>query len=102
MADPPAAAHVPAYGNAVVRAPRLSALAAEGAVFESAYCASPLCAPSRFALLAGRRASQRAPDDNAAELPAGTPTIAHVLRAAGYDTALAGKMHFVGPDQLHG
>ena len=30
------------------------------------------------------------------------PTIAHVLRAAGYDTALAGKMHFVGPDQLHG
>ena len=30
------------------------------------------------------------------------PTIAHVLRAAGYQTALAGKMHFVGPDQLHG
>ena len=25
-----------------------------------------------------------------------------MLRAAGYDTALAGKMHFVGPDQLHG
>jgi choline-sulfatase len=102
MADQLAAAHLPAYGNAVVQAPRLAALARESVVFESAYCASPLCAPSRFALLAGRRPSAIAAYDNAAELPAATPTIAHVLRADGYDTALAGKMHFVGPDQLHG
>ena len=102
MADQLAAAHLPAYGNAVVQAPRLSALANEGVVFESAYCASPLCAPSRFALLTGRRPSSIAAYDNAAELPAATPTIAHVLRAAGYATTLAGKMHFVGPDQLHG
>ena len=45
MADQLAAAHLPAYGNAVVQAPRLAALAREGVVFESAYCASPLCAP---------------------------------------------------------
>jgi arylsulfatase A-like enzyme len=30
------------------------------------------------------------------------PTYAHHLRRAGYQTALSGKMHFVGPDQLHG
>jgi choline-sulfatase len=30
------------------------------------------------------------------------PTFAHHLRRAGYQTALSGKMHFVGPDQLHG
>jgi len=102
MADQLAAAHLPAYGNATVQAPRLSQLAREGVVFESAYCASPLCAPSRFSLLAGRRPSSIAAYDNAAELTAGTPTIAHVLRAAGYETTLAGKMHFVGPDQLHG
>ena len=30
------------------------------------------------------------------------PTFAHHLRAAGYRTVLAGKMHFIGPDQLHG
>jgi choline-sulfatase len=102
MADQLAAAHLPAYGNAVVHAPRLTQLAREGVVFESAYCASPLCAPSRFSLLAGRRPSAIGAYDNAAELPAGTPTIAHVLRAAGYETTLAGKMHFVGPDQLHG
>ena len=102
MADQLAAAHLPAYGNDVVHAPRLAALAREGVVFESAYCASPLCAPSRFALLTGRRPSSIAAYDNAAELPAATPTLAHVLRAAGYATTLAGKMHFVGPDQLHG
>jgi choline-sulfatase len=102
MADQLAAGHLPAYGNSPVHAPRLSELARQGVVFESAYCASPLCAPSRFALLTGRRPSAIGAYDNAAELPAGTATIAHVLRAGGYETALAGKMHFVGPDQLHG
>ena len=102
MADQLAASHLTAYGNTIVKAPDLDALARDGVVFESAYCASPLCAPSRSALLAGRRPSAIGAFDNAAELPAGTPTIAHVLRAAGYETTLAGKMHFVGPDQLHG
>jgi choline-sulfatase len=102
MADQLAASFLPAYGHPVVRAPNLDALARAGTVFESAYCASPLCAPSRFAMLAGRRASAIDAFDNAAELPAATPTIAHLLRANGYHTVLSGKMHFVGPDQLHG
>ena len=33
---------------------------------------------------------------------ASVPTFAHYLRVLGYRTVLAGKMHFVGPDQLHG
>ena len=40
--------------------------------------------------------------DNAGELPASIPTFAHRLRLLGYRTVLTGKMHFVGPDQLHG
>ncbi|KAH7715015.1 hypothetical protein AAVH_17594 [Aphelenchoides avenae] len=40
--------------------------------------------------------------DNAAEFASDIPTYAHYLRMAGYYTALSGKMHFVGPDQLHG
>ncbi len=102
MADQLAAHCLPVYGHPVVHAPNLTALAAAGTVFESAYCASPLCAPSRSAMLAGRRPSRIGVYDNAAELRADTPTIAHALRAAGYRTTLAGKMHFVGPDQLHG
>jgi choline-sulfatase len=102
MADQLAASFLPCHGHPVVRAPNLTALAHAGTAFGSAYCASPLCAPSRSAMLAGRPPSAIGVYDNAAELPATTPTIAHVLRAQGYHTALAGKMHFVGPDQLHG
>jgi choline-sulfatase len=40
--------------------------------------------------------------DNAAEFASDIPTYAHHLRRAGYYTCLSGKMHFVGPDQMHG
>ena len=102
MADQLAASWLPVYGHPVVQAPHLLELARGAAVFDSAYCAYPLCAPSRAAMLTGRLASSVGVYDNAAELPATTPTVVHALRAAGYHTALAGKMHFVGPDQLHG
>jgi choline-sulfatase len=102
MADQLAASWLPVYGHPVVRAPHLAALADGAAVYDSAYCAYPLCAPSRAAMLTGRHASSVGVYDNAAELAATTPTVVHALRAAGYHTALAGKMHFVGPDQLHG
>ncbi|MEL6594707.1 MAG: choline-sulfatase, partial [Pseudomonadota bacterium] len=39
---------------------------------------------------------------NAAEFASDIPTYAHHLRRAGYQTCLSGKMHFVGPDQMHG
>jgi choline-sulfatase len=102
MVDQLAASWLPAYGHDVVQAPNIEALAADGVVFESAYCASPLCAPSRSALLTGRLPSRTGVYDNAAELRASEPTVTHRLRAAGYATCLTGKMHFVGPDQLHG
>jgi choline-sulfatase len=102
MVDQLAAAWLPAYGHTVVRAPHLTALARHGIVFERAYCASPLCGPSRAAMLTGRLPSATGVFDNAAEWPAAMPTAVHALRAADYLTVLAGKMHFVGPDQLHG
>ncbi|MEA2146208.1 MAG: choline-sulfatase, partial [Solirubrobacteraceae bacterium] len=100
--DQLAAAWLPMYGHPLVQTPNLSELAAGATVFDSAYSAYPLCAPSRAAMLCGRYASAVEVWDNAAELRAGTPTAVHALRAAGYHTAVAGKMHFVGPDQLHG
>jgi choline-sulfatase len=102
MVDQLAAGWLPAYGHSVVQAPAIGALAAEGVVFESAYCPSPLCAPSRSALLTGLLPSRTGVYDNAAEMRASLPTVTHQLRAAGYATVLTGKMHFVGPDQLHG
>jgi choline-sulfatase len=102
MVDQLGAGWLPAYGHPVVQSPCISALARTGVVFESAYCPSPLCAPSRAAILTGRLPSRTEVFDNGAEMRASLPTIAHRLRAAGYATCLAGKMHFVGPDQLHG
>ena len=90
------------YGGSVCKTPNIDALAARGTVFENAYCPYPLCAPSRFGMMAGRLPSRIGAFDNGAEFTASTPTFAHYLRNAGYYTCIAGKMHFVGPDQFHG
>lgn len=91
-----------AYGDKICHSPTIDRLAATGIVYENAYCNFPLCAPSRFSMAAGQLASRIGAFDNAAEFPASIPTYAHYLRAQGYQTCLSGKMHFVGPDQLHG
>ena len=102
MADQMTPFALAAYGRHRALTPNLDALAAAGVVFDSAYCNSPLCAPARYSLMSGRLPSKIGAYDNAAELRADTLTVAHHLRHAGYRTILAGKMHFCGPDQLHG
>lgn len=102
MADQLAPQALPVYGHPQVKAPHIERLAAEGIVFENAYSNFPLCVPARMSMLTGRLAHNIGSWDNATELPAATPTMAHYLRSAGYSATLAGKMHFIGPDQLHG
>ncbi len=102
MADQLAPHFTGAYGHAVAKTPHLDALAARGMRFDSAYCNSPLCAPSRFAFMSGQLISRIAAYDNASEFRASVPTFAHYLKSLGYRTCLSGKMHFVGPDQMHG
>ncbi len=82
--------------------PHLKALAARSTRFANAYTASPLCAPARASFMSGQLPSRTGVYDNAAEFASSIPTYAHHLRRAGYQTCLSGKMHFVGPDQLHG
>ncbi|MDU8926615.1 choline-sulfatase [Alisedimentitalea sp. MJ-SS2] len=82
--------------------PNLRALSERSTRFVNAYTASPLCAPGRAAFMSGQLPSQNGVYDNAAEFASSIPTYAHHLRRAGYQTCLSGKMHFVGPDQLHG
>jgi choline-sulfatase len=102
MVDQLAPAFLPIYGHRVVKAPHLEALARQAVVFDSAYCNSPLCSPSRAVFMTGRLPSRSGVYDNAAEFRADIPTYAHHLRNLGYRTILSGKMHFCGPDQLHG
>ena len=102
MADQLAPQALPCYGHSVVKAPRIDQIANDGVLFDNAYCNFPICAPARFAMLSGRLATRIGAFDNAAEFPASMPTFVHHLRDLGYVTALSGKMHFIGPDQLHG
>jgi choline-sulfatase len=98
--------HAPQFsgfgGHPLVKTPHLDQLAARGVLFRNAYCNSPLCVPSRMSFMTGRYPHHNGAYDNATALSSDAVTWAHLLRAAGYDAALAGKQHFVGPDQLHG
>ena len=90
------------YGDPVVRTPNLDRLAQEGVLFENAYCPSPICVPSRMSALTGRHPYQNRVWTNEHILDSSIPTFAHALGAAGYWPVLVGRMHALGPDQLHG
>ena len=91
-----------AYGHPFVRTPNMERLADMGATFDAAYCNAPLCVPSRLSFMTGRYVSNCEGWDNAKPLPSDVLTFPYALRSVGYDTALAGKMHLVGQDDLHG
>ena len=90
------------YGDPVAKTPNLQRLADTGVRYDAAYTPYPLCSPARAAFMTGDYASRHGCYDNASILPSDVPTVAHSLTLAGYETVLSGKMHFVGPDQLHG
>jgi choline-sulfatase len=87
---------------AFLHTPNLRRLSERSVRFANAYCPSPLCAPARASVMSGQLPSRTRVYDNAAEFASDTPCFTHHLRHAGYATCLSGKMHFVGPDQLHG
>ncbi|EPE03558.1 choline-sulfatase [Ophiostoma piceae UAMH 11346] len=102
MADQLAAPQLKMYNPASqIKTPNLDGLAAKSVQFDSAYCPSPLCAPSRMSMITGRLPMGIGAYDNGAQIGSDIPTYAHYLRLQGYHTVLAGKMHFIG-DQLHG
>jgi choline-sulfatase len=91
-----------AYGHPVVQTPNLNRLVQEGVRFDNAYSSCPICSPTRQSLFTGKYASNIDCYDNTSVLGSDQPTLCHYLSIAGYDTALTGKMHFIGPDQTHG
>ncbi len=94
MSDEHNASVLGCYGNKLIRTPHLDGLAARGVVFESCYCASPLCVPSRLAFTAGKYVSHVGAWNNNCRLPADSPSLPRVLNAAGYESFLCGKMHY--------
>jgi arylsulfatase A-like enzyme len=108
MADDLGYADLGCYGARAPITPRLDRMAAEGLRFTDGYANSPVCSPTRFALITGRyqyrlRGAAEEPIASAARtradlgLPAGYPTLPSLLAGAGYATALAGKWHLGYP-----
>ena len=102
MTDQHSKYHLGCYGDELVRTPNLDRLAASGMRFDNAYCASPVCVPSRMSFMTSRRPSANHVWNNNHVLRSDIPTWAHSLGIAGYETALIGRMHFVGTDHRHG
>ncbi|TDE08629.1 sulfatase-like hydrolase/transferase [Jiangella asiatica] len=98
--------HTPAatgcYGHPTVRTPNIDRLAAVGTLYESAYCASPMCVPSRLSLLSGRYVHDIGAWDNGVLPDPSVRSWGDHLRAAGYESVLAGRTHFNGADRLWG
>ncbi len=90
------------YGDGYIRTPNIDRLADGGVIFDNSYAPSPLCVPSRMALLSGLPPMISGVHHNSQTLPSHIPTIAHSLGAAGYRAVLCGRMHFIGSDQRHG
>ncbi len=90
------------YGDAVAVTPNLDALARDGVTFDNVYCPSPLCVPSRMSMLTARYPHEQECWTNDDYLRSDAATWLHAAGAAGYRPALAGRLHAMGPDQLHG
>ena len=85
-------------GNKYLKTPAMDSLAANGARFERAYCANPVCVPSRFAMMTGVMPSRIGLEENA-QINKKVPveilerSLGRVFRSAGYETAYGGKVH---------
>jgi len=97
------------YGAKAIKTPNIDRMAAEGLRLTSFYSVSPICTPSRAALMTGRYAARMGIDQmrlanvlfpaDKTGLPQSETTVARALKDRGYATACIGKWHLgrVGP-----
>jgi choline-sulfatase len=91
-----------AYGNDIVETPNIDALAARGTVFDSAYCNSPICVPSRASFATGRYVHETGHWDNAFPYQGEPESFGHALARAGHRCDSIGKLHYRSSDDPNG
>lgn len=87
---------VGAYGDPLARTPNLDRLAASGIVYEKAYAAAPVCAPSRSTIITGVYASSLGTQHMRSQrpLPAHVKFFPEYLRSVGYFTTNNAKTDY--------
>ena len=93
ITDQQRADHLGCYGNKIVQTPNIDGIAGAGLSFDKFYVSCPICMPNRATLMTGRMPSVNGVLTNGLSLPWDSNTFVHVLRQAGYKTALLGKSH---------
>ena len=84
------------YGSAIAKTPHLDALAADGLLFNRAYCQQAICSPSRASLMTGARPDTIGVVENTAyfrELNPDIVTLPQHFIANGYEAAFCGKIY---------
>jgi len=80
-------------GNPHLSTPAMDQLAAEGTFFTASYCTSPVCGPARSSLITGRMPHETGVVWNSTHIRPEVPTIGHIFKQSGYNTAWVGKWH---------
>ena len=84
------------YGGRMVETPNIDWIAENGALATSFYATTPVCSPSRAALVSGRYPQNTPVVTNNVPLDDELLTFAEILRRQGYATGYAGKWHLDG------
>ena len=94
MSDDHAYQAISAYDSRLIQTPNIDRLADEGMIFTNACVTNSICAPSRATILTGKHAHIHGKVDNIQPFDTSQMTFPQLLQAAGYQTAMYGKLHF--------
>ncbi len=100
MPDQMRADYLSCYGHPTIATRHIDALAKRGTRLDRAYCAAPLCGPSRISFVTSLRLSEHGRRNYGSCIDAGVPNLVGCLRQAGYRGGMFGKNHCFLYDQL--
>ncbi len=99
MSDDHAYQAISAYGYGLNSTPNIDKLAANGVLFKRAFVTNSICGPSRAVMLTGKHSHINGFKDNHSTFDGTQQTVAKILHANGYTTAVIGKWHLISDPQ---